>query len=868
MLLMSAIIGLFHASALAQDKQMAVLLLYGANSDAPTAASAEPLFRRILGEGLPGHLDYYSEYLDLARFTEPSHQEAVRDFLLSKYKGRRFDLIIATTKEAVDFVRLYRDVLFPGTPIVFTTRLWNSSDALPNATGLISRLNFKDSLESAIRIHPDTERVFVISGASAWGKTFEAIARDHFKPLEGRLAFTYLTGLRLRELLQQVAVLPPHSIVFYTSMYEEGDGQKLPPVEMLDRVSAASNAPTYSWITVAMNHGVVGGRMISMDALMQQTAALALRVLKGERPETIPVTEADVTVTEFDWRQLRRWGISESRLPPDRTILYREPGAWELYRPYIIGALLLVMLQSALIAALLVQRARRVRVERALRESEERFRLMADTAPVLVWRADTTNRCDFVNRPWLDFTGRTMEQELGNGWAESVSPQDLDRSLRTCTSAFDARQSFRMEFRLRRADGAYRWVLDTGVPRYGPDGSFAGYIGSCLDITDRKESEDALRESQQRLTMATAAGAVGVWDWNFETNELYVDAGLKSLLGFDDAEITNRPEDWGSRVHPEDAPAAAARVKACIDGDTDGYEVEHRMLHKDGSARWFLSRGSAIRRADGSLQRMVGTKVDITERKRAEEEIRQKEAVLQVSDREIQNLVGRLISAQEIERSRIARDLHDSTSQQLAGLAIALGGLKRRVRALPDDENLPEDVSSLQQRTIELAEGVRHLSHALHPSVLMHAGLVAALAGYCTEVQRLQTVAVTFSSDGDFESTDAETALCLYRIAQEALRNVVAHAQARHAAVRLQRTGAAAELTIADDGKGFDVVRMRESGKGLGLVSISERVRLAGGTVNIMTELNKGTQVRVQIPANGRTKTDTGDESGRYATSA
>ena len=323
-----------------------------------------------------------------------------------------------------------------------------------------------------------------------------------------------------------------------------------------------------------------------------------------------------------------------------------------------------------------------------MRESEERFRLMADTAPVLVWRADTANLCDFVNRPWLEFTGRTMEQELGNGWADSICPEDVDRCLRTCVSAFDARQPFRMEFRLRRADGAYRWVLDTGVPRYGPDGSFAGYIGSCLDITERKESEDALRESQQRYTLATAAGAVGVWDWNFETNEIYVDPTLKSILGFEDAGITIRAEDWGSMIHLEDVPTVTARTQACIDGSIDEYEVEHRMIHTDGSVRWFLSRGSLLKRADGTPHRMVGTKVDITERKRAEEAIREKEAVLRASDQEIQNLVGRLIVAQEVERSRIARDLHDDTSQQLAGLAIALSGLKRQVGAQPGVEHL------------------------------------------------------------------------------------------------------------------------------------------------------------------------------------
>ena len=191
------------------------------------------------------------------------------------------------------------------------------------------------------------------------------------------------------------------------------------------------------------------------------------------------------------------------------------------------------------------------------------------------------------------------------------------------------------------------------------------------DITEQARAETALREGAQRYALASAAGAVGLWDWNFETNQLYVDAGLKSLLGFEDAEISTSPEDWGGRVHPQDMPIAAALVKACIDGDSDVYEVEHRMLHKDGSVKWFLSRGSAIRAEDGTLRRMVGTKVDITKLKRAEEAIRENEAALRASNEEILYLAGSLISAQDAERARIARDLHDDVSQQLAALSIA-----------------------------------------------------------------------------------------------------------------------------------------------------------------------------------------------------
>ena len=274
------------------------------------------------------------------------------------------------------------------------------------------------------------------------------------------------------------------------------------------------------------------------------------------------------------------------------------------------------------------------------------------------------------------------------------------------------------------------------------------------------------------------------------------------------------------------------------------------MTHRDGSVRWFLSRGSLVRRPDGAPHHMVGTKVDITGRKLAEDARREKEAILDDISQEMQDLAGRLIASQEIERARMARNLHDDFSQELAGLSIALSGFKRRLAPLPGADDLLADVWSLQQRTIALAEDIRRLSHDLHPSAIEHAGLVVALAAHCADIQRREIVTLTFTSEGDFADTSADAALCLYRVAQEGLRNVVTHAGARHAEVRLCRSGDVAELTINDDGRGFDIGRTAGSLKGLGLVSIRERVRLAGGTVTVVTEVNRGTRIRVEIPAN------------------
>jgi PAS domain S-box-containing protein len=144
----------------------------------------------------------------------------------------------------------------------------------------------------------------------------------------------------------------------------------------------------------------------------------------------------------------------------------------------------------------------RRRAEEAIRESEERFRLVANTAPVMIWMSGTDRKCNYFNQPWLDFTGRPLQAELGDGWAEGVHPDDSSRCLRSYTEAFDRRESFELQYRLRRHDGEYRWVLDKGVPRFDPDGTFAGYIGSCIDITERKLAEEGLATIGRRLIEA------------------------------------------------------------------------------------------------------------------------------------------------------------------------------------------------------------------------------------------------------------------------------------------------------------------------------------------------------------------------------
>src|SRR5262245_36948124 len=254
---------------------------------------------------------------------------------------------------------------------------------------------------------------------------------------------------------------------------------------------------------------------------------------------------------------------------------------------------------------------------------------------------------------------------------------------------------------------------------------------------------------------------------------------------------------------------------------------------------------------DERLTRVIATvaaQLDLViERKRAEQALREQEAMLRLSFERIQDLAGRLIVAQEAERKRIARDLHDDINQQLAGLSIALSGLKRRVGSA-DPATMEASLTTLQQRTITLADSVRRLSHDLHPGVLQQVGLTAALESHCTEFQNQHGIDVIFFAADGLSDIDPDAALCLFRAAQETLRNVAKHAGARRVQVALSREQDELTLTIVDDGSGFDPARSRRAGGGLGLLSIEERARLLHGSVRIASGAPRGTAVRIAIP--------------------
>ena len=340
----------------AASGQPRVLVVHSTGQDTQLPLLTDRDFPRILSNRLSRTVDYYAEYIDAARNPTLRQERAFRDYLRTKYRHQRFDLVVAMQDVAWDFVRKYRNTLFRGTPIVFSSRNRNAPRPV-NATGVVSEINLRGTLDLALTLQPDTKEVFVVTGASSRDKVYENLARAQLRGFESRVVLTYLSGLARADLERRVAALPEASIVYYVLFYQDRTGENQNPIEFLSRLAALANRPIYSWTDSAMDRGVVGGRLEHQASLIEAVADTAVRVLTGQRADTIPVSTIDVTGGQADWRQLRRWQISESRVPAGTSVLFRQGAPGDSDRQ--VTALWSLPFAVVLIAAMAVWTHRR-----------------------------------------------------------------------------------------------------------------------------------------------------------------------------------------------------------------------------------------------------------------------------------------------------------------------------------------------------------------------------------------------------------------------------------------------------------------------------------------------------------------------------
>jgi PAS domain S-box-containing protein len=789
-----------------------VLILDPYERDVAPFSTVASAFRSALARDLGEPVEFYEIPLDLARFAGPEGEGPLVAFLEGRIKSHPVDLVVPIGGMGLQFAARNRERLFPDTPILVVSgdpRLIPPDFLRTNANVVTQKVNLSGMIEDILQLQPQTTNIVVVFGASALENFWVSECRREFQSFTNRVGFTWLNGLSLDEIAKRCAALPPRSFILHGLFVVDGAGIPFEQNAALRRLHQVANAPLFAYFASELGLGPIGGRLYPDSEIGAQSARTAIRILRGERPESIPPQVFETAAPVYDWRELRRWRIPEARLPAGSIIEFRQPTFWKQYRWHILMVVLFCCLQTALVIGLVVNRIRRrrgeamatliadlsskfinlppgevdqeiedaqrrvceylgldlsalwqwtdetprcfkmthlyrplggppipeqfdaqeafpwclkqllegkvislssiesenpeaardleswrhygiksnltfplsagggqlvgalsfntmreervwseeivtrlqlvaqifgnalarkradqelrvseerfrniavnlpgvvyqfyardngqrglyyvagqvrevcgleaepldtffgrftacvapedrqrwldsieeavrtfhpweqevrfikpgggeiyirafsqpkrqanevvasgvirditerKRLDLALAESEARFSLLANTAPVLIWVSGPDKLCTFFNQPWLDFTGRTLEQELGNGWTEGVHPEDLAAAMKTYNESFDARLSFTMDYRLRRHNGRYRWITDHGVPRYDTRRNFLGYIGSCADVTERRQAEAEVQQRRAELAHMARVSTLG-----------------------------------------------------------------------------------------------------------------------------------------------------------------------------------------------------------------------------------------------------------------------------------------------------------------------------------------------------------------------
>ena len=374
------------------------------------------------------------------------------------------------------------------------------------------------------------------------------------------------------------------------------------------------------------------------------------------------------------------------------------------------------------------------------------------------------------------------------------------------------------------------------VSAYSPE---KGFFVAIFDVIDeRKRMEDALRENEERLRLAVDSTGLGTFDFDPRAGKLIWSEISKSYFGLPpDAEVDDATFQRG--IHPNDRNRVQRIVEEALRPESRGqYSAEYRTIGiNDGKERWISAWGRVLFDRLGQPERFIGVMLDITEKKRLEN-------VAEASRNEIRALAASLLTAQEDERRRLSRELHDQICQQLAALAIDIG---RLAADPPPPEDAHPRLKGLQARVVKASEETRHIAYGLHPSVLEDLGLVASLQALCKEFSDREGIPMEFTSGALPASMPREVASCIYRVSQECLQNIAKHSNAEHVSAALALQKGSMLLSIEDDGAGFDVEVVKGRG-GLGFVGMEERARLVHGTLSIEAQPGHGVRISLTVP--------------------
>jgi PAS domain S-box-containing protein len=678
-------ISTFCASAAAPKR---ILILNPFGHDVAPFSTAISAFRATLARELEEPADVYEIPLELARIEEPEGEVPLVDFLEGRIKSHPVDLVVLVGGASAQFAFRHRDRLFPDTPVLLVgadSRFVPPDLLRANVAMISEKVNLQGMVEDILQMQPQTTNIAVVLGASALEKAWGTECRREFQAFTNRVGFTWLNDLPLDQIVKRCATLPPRSFILQPLFVVDAAGVPDERSEALRRIHQTANAPVFAYAASELGMGSIGGHLFQDVEVGARAARLAIRMLHGEKPAGIPPQVLEVGTPTYDWRELKRWGISQANLPAGSVFQFRQPSFWERYHWLVVGTSLFCLLQAALIIGLWFNRSKRKQgeaeatllaeisskfvnlppneVDHEIIQAQRRICQFLDLDLSVLWqvqegsgdfiathayqRQESTAQSPLFRQedfPWVRgemVAGRTvmftsaaeMPVEAAKD-RESVSRFGIRSTLTIPLSVGGEQPLGVLSFNAMREERAWPNALVKRLQMVAQ--IFANTLA-------RKRADQALRESEERLSLAVNSAEAGLWVMDCRTFEFWANEKARTLFGFSRDEVINLAR-FKESVHSEDW----ALVQQSLDRAMQAGEpinVEYRIRPGDGRERWIASRGRAFSTANGKPERLQGLSMDITERKRTEEQVRQLSLAVEQSPVAviITDLEGRMI---------------------------------------------------------------------------------------------------------------------------------------------------------------------------------------------------------------------------------
>lgn len=831
-----------------------VLLLYSFDKEEGTYAGFDNGLRSQVTAIARDRVEFYTKYLDLVRFPTPAHAADLAQLLKLEFSQQKPDLIVSTSYLALQFLMGEGKNLFPGTPVVATFNVTKLDElklriatgmAGRGITGIASTDEPARTLDLALRLQPDTQRVVVIGGSSPFDQRWIDELKRDLSPYRQTVEVTYLTGLTMNELLRQIALLPPHTVILSTLFLEDATGQFFLQEEVLDLISRAAHVPVYGIYSSYIGHGVVGGRMADPEDLGRRVGGLAGRVLNGENAANIPIAVDNSAQDTVDSRQLQRWHISEQRLPPSTVELFREPPVWERYRSAIVAVIAFCILETLLILALLFNVGRRQRAEKALLREKTLANAVIESLPGVFLLQDRAGK----NVRWNKNAERLARYRPGSSPAMGNVGDGQKKATARAREQIFEQGSGHLEVDVLAKDGATIPYYFSGVRVELEGKPYLAAVG--IDMTESKRAEEALRRSEAQLRSFVEHAPYGIGTINVQQDKfLHANPALVRLLRYE-----------------SEAEVLALTVSRDLysDGDAGGFRaqptradffnaVEFTWKRKDGKPVIVRASGRRMSSRGGDTIEIIAE--DITARRMLEEQLRhaqKMEALGQLAGsiaHDFNNLLGVIIGYSELLSANLSLEGLTGTrleaikkaGQRAAALTSQLLAFSRRQVLQPRVLNLNSLVTETQKMLQRL------VGEDIEQKILLDPALAR------TKADPGQIVQVIMNLTVNARDAMPKGGKLTIKTANASFKDAVSFSGVP------VPPGEYVMLSVSDTGTGMDAetrkrlfepfFTTKEAGKGtgLGLATVYGIVKQSGGYVFSDSELGKGTIFRIYLP--------------------